>query len=218
MSTFWLPQMAPDTARCLLMHALGTVTIFGCKIHGYVKRLPLSTLPAIARSPVVMRYKPMLPRWQTTHQVAPAHLSMKPACRDLHPAPLAAWQVLLVGHLATQLLFIPCSPGTGLAMTLVSRTLQEGPAHDCQHGLYHDKQLSNLKSLHPRNPIRCASTQAAHLASMRRHSGKQLHICLILRHTKTLTVQAKVSMSLCGRDLYSSLPLPVKCHPLQPWR
>ena len=103
-------------------------------------------------------------------------------------------------------------------MTLVSRTSQEGPTHDCQYGLYHDKQLSNLKSLHPRNLIRCASTQAAHLASMRQHSGKQLHICLILRHTKTLTVHTKVSMSLCGRDLYSSLPLPVKCYPLQPWR
>ena len=46
---------------------------FGFKIHGYVKHLPLSTLPAIVSSPVGMRSKPVLPRWQATHQTAPAH-------------------------------------------------------------------------------------------------------------------------------------------------
>ena len=33
-------------------------------------------------------------------------------------------------------------------MTLVCHTSQEGTAHDCQHDLYHGKQLSNLKYSH----------------------------------------------------------------------
>ena len=40
-------------------------------------------------------------------------------------------------------------PRPGL-MTPVSRISHEGPALDCQYSLYHDKQLSNLKSSHLR--------------------------------------------------------------------
>ena len=92
------------------MHDQGTVTIFKCKIHEHVKRLPLGTLPAIGMQPCA---------------------ALRKLCCH-------------VGKQPTRLL-----------------------------------QRFSAWSQDP---------------------GKQLHICLMLRH-KALTVQARVSMSLCGRDL-----------------